>query len=86
MKRGYDPNDSVETRIWKANCFWKSMIRNGQESNRALKIASNYYHVIEEDVEQYRPPDNGDGDEVCFLIDGWLPVPASEILDDGMFH
>ena len=83
--KGYDPNDPVETRLWKANRFWKSMMRKGQDSYRALKIASDYYHVIEEEVEQYRVPDDLD-DDVYFLIDGWCVVSASEMLDEGQFH
>ena len=84
--KGYDPNDPVETRLYKANCFWKSMIRKGQDSYRALKIASDYYHVIEEEVEQYRVPDDVEVEDIYFLIDGWLPVSATEILDEGQFH
>lgn len=86
MRRGYDPNDPVETRLWKAYCFWNSMIRKGQDRYRALKIASDYYHVIEEEVEQYRPTDDDEGDDVWFQIDGWCLVSASEMLDRDMFH
>lgn len=33
---GYDPKDSEEKSVFKAFCFYKSMIKNGQDKNIAI--------------------------------------------------
>lgn len=84
---GYDPEDSEERRVRKALYFWKSMISKGQPEADALRIASNYYHVPEESVRNFATPDSLDplDDDIWFMLDGYMPISASEMLNEGDF-
>lgn len=78
---GYIPSDSEDRRIMKARCFAKSMMSKGQPEEEANRIAAKYYHVAEDAV---RYSDELD-DDIYFLVDGAIPVAASEIFDAGDF-
>ena len=79
---GYNPQDSEEKRVWKAHKFMESMERKGQPHDEALRIASRYYHVKEEDVNQ-EPCD--EDDDIYFFCGSAVPVAASEIFNEGDF-
>lgn len=82
-KSGYDPNDSESRRVMKASCFVKSMIKKGQSSDNAFRIASSYYHVSEKKVRAYE--ENAYDDDTYFFVNGAIPVAASEMFDSGDF-
>lgn len=84
MAKGYDPNDTEQRRLEKACCFVKSMKRKGQTHDDAVRIASGYYHVKDTDVKAMLEDDELD-DDVYFLVNGAIPVSASELMDDGDF-
>lgn len=81
---GYNPKDTEERRITKACYFYKSMLRKGQSRDDALGIASRYYHVSETSLKSALSIEELD-DDIYFLINGSIPVSASEIFDPGDF-
>lgn len=80
---GYDPKDSEEKRVFKAFCFYKSMIKNGQDKNIALQVASKYYHVTKDLICEYTEYEYDD--DIYFMINGAIPIAASEMFDPGDF-
>ena len=80
---GYNPNDSKERRVEKAACFYRSMVAKGQSKDDALRIASEYYRVYESDVHDCLV--NEYDDDVYFMVNGAIPVAASEVFDPGDF-
>jgi len=80
---GYNPKDSEDRRIQKACCFYRSMVSKGQSKDDALRIASRYYHVNESDVRNILEAEYDD--DVYFMVNGAIPISASEMLDPGDF-
>lgn len=81
---GYDPKDSKERRIFKASCFYKSMQKKGQDKKVALQVASKYYHVPEKLVRECAESEYDD--DVYFMLNGAIPIAASDIFDPGEFY
>ncbi len=82
---GYTANDAYDRRKTKAAYFVKAMIQKGQQKDKALQIASRYYHVKEDDVRELTDYGDEGDDDVYLFCGSAIPVSASEIYDPGDF-